>query len=113
MLKYKGIYRVSYEFDKQGKPQEFTFIPCGIKKGSNIYRYDNDKLLLYLPSKRLTNKLLLKHSNIFKLHLEGDYEAVLIFEEKYLETIESDLKIYKKGKNISPKSKSNMKFNFI
>ena len=110
MLKYRGTYRVSYEFDSEGKPAEFTFIPCCIKKGANIYRYSDTKLCVYIPSVCIAKRLAKVHSEIFSIHLEGDYEVVLIFDEKDIEKTEDILKIYKKGKNTSPKSKKNLRF---
>jgi len=113
MVKYRGTYRVSYEFDRDGKPAEFTFIPCCIKRGANIYRYSENKLCVYIPSVCIAKRLAKTHSKIFSIYLEGDSEVVLIFDEKNIKATEGILKIYKKGKNISPKSKKNLRFQTV
>ncbi|MBP3284392.1 MAG: hypothetical protein J6M02_02710 [Clostridia bacterium] len=110
MNRYRGTYRVVYEFDKYGNPCEFTYIPCNIKKGANIYRYSKNQLCIYIPSLRIANTLLKEYSSIFKEYIWGDFEAVLIFNESNIKDVESVLKIYKKGANISPKSKQNIRF---
>ena len=50
MLTYRGQYRVLFETDKAGKACEFTYIPCGIRKGANICRHSNDMLNIFIPS---------------------------------------------------------------
>ena len=110
VLKYRGTYRVSYEFDSQGKPAEFTFIPCCIKRGANIYRYSETKLCVYIPRVCIAKRLVKNYGEIFSIHLEGDCEVILIFDEKDIKKTEDILKIYKKGKNISYKSKKNLRF---
>ena len=111
MLKYRGQYRVVYERDvRTGKHTEFTFIPCRIKKGANIYRHDNDVLSVYIPSAIIANRLLKDHVDIFKPFQMGDTEAALLFPESLLYKAVEILKPYVQGANISPRAKRNARY---
>ncbi len=111
MLKYRGKYRVIYEIDKRtGKPLEFTFLPCRIKRGSDISRYNENTLSAYIPSIKITNKLLKVYPDIFKPFRIGDSEAILLFPESLIQEAAAILKTYTKGQNVSPRSKRNAKF---
>lgn len=111
MLKYRGLYRVAYEIDKTGKPGEFTFIPLKLKRGSSIVRHNENILSVYIPSKTITKRLLTEYPDLFKLLSMGDGEGILLFAETKLSEAASILRPYTKGKNVSPKSKRNAKYN--
>ena len=67
MLSYRGTYRVLYETDKRtGKPCEFTFIPCGIRRGANICRHNDDTLNVFIPGFGTADRLLKEYPDIFK-----------------------------------------------
>ena len=90
MLKYRGQYRVVFEMDKRtGKPAEFCFVPCKIYRGTNVYRYSENKLGVYIPSKRIFNRL--SQNEIFEIFCAGDSEGILLFEEKNLKIAEKAL----------------------
>jgi len=73
MLKYRGQFRVLYECDKRtGKPGEFTFIPCRIKKGANICRHNDTTLNVFIPSTIIANRLLREYTDIFMPFQSGD-----------------------------------------
>lgn len=111
MLKYRGKYRVVYEMDmKTLKPCEFTFIPCRIKKGSNIYRNDNNELFAYIPSIVIGSRLAKDYPGIFRIHLQSELESILAFDECHMEQAAKILKAYTSGKNIAPTSKRNLRF---
>lgn len=82
MLKYRGQYRVLYETDKRtGAACEFTYIPCRIHKGSDIYRYSDDTLATYITSIKVFNRLLREYPDLFRPHQTGDSEGTLLFPE--------------------------------
>ena len=110
MLKYRSQYRVCYEMDKNGKVCEFTFIPCMIKKGTNICRYDDNTLSVYIPSIQIINRLLKEYPLLFKPHQIGDTEGTLLFSETDIKQADKILKIRTKGKSLSPKNKAHKKF---
>lgn len=105
MLKYRGTYRVLFEVDKAGKPCEFTFIPCRIKKGSNICRHNENVLNAYIPSAKIANRLLKEYPDLFKPFQTGDSEATLFFSETDIEKAAVVLKARVMGKGMSPKPK--------
>lgn len=105
MLKYRGTYRVLFEIDKAGKPCEFTFIPCRIKKGANICRHNGDVLNIYIPSIKMANRLSREYPDLFKPFQTGDSEAVLLFNEADIEKAAAILKARVMGKGMSPKPK--------
>lgn len=111
MLKYRGLYRVAYEIDKTGKPGEFTFIPLKLKRGSNIVRHNENILSVYIPSKTITKRLLTEYPDLFKLLSVGDSEDILLFAESRLPEAAEILRPYIKGRNVSPRSKRNIKYN--
>ena len=111
MLKYRGQYRVVYETDKRtGKPQEFCFIPCRLKRGSNICRHDDNTLNCYIPSAVTARNLLNEYPDIFEVFQIGEREASLLFPESILPKAAIILKVYIKGRNVSPRSKHNKRF---
>lgn len=103
MLKYQGTYRVQYETDKAGKPQEFTFIPCGIKRGTNICRHSDNMLNVYIPSRRIIDRLLLDYPDIFKPYQVADTEGTIIFSESLIGKAAVILKARTKGKDLTPR----------
>lgn len=105
MLKYRGQYRVLYEIDKTGKPCEFTFIPCRIKKGASICRQDDNTLNVYVPGIKTVNRLLKEYPDLFKPFQIGDTEGTLIFKESDIEKVAVILKCRIRGKNMSPRPK--------
>ena len=106
MLKYRGQFRILYECDKKtDKSCEFTFIPCRIKKGSNIYRHNDDVLSAYISSAKLAHRLLKEYPDLFKAFQMGDSEATLLFNETYIERAAVILKARIMGKDLSPKPK--------
>lgn len=111
MLKYRGLYRVAYEIDKTGKPCEFTFLPLKLKRGSNIVRHNENILSLYIPSKTIAKRLLIEYPDLFTLLSMGDGEGILLFPESRLPEAAEILRPYIKGKNVSPKSKRNKRYN--
>lgn len=111
MLKYRGTYRVVYEMDMQTrKPCEFSFIPCRIKKGANIYRNNDKELYVYLPSGQIGNRLLKEYPDLFRLFLQSSCETILCFDEPRMSEAAKILKPWTSGKNIFPGSKRNIKF---
>ncbi len=111
MLQYRFKYRAVYEMDKRtGKPCEFTFIPCKIKKGTDIYRNNDSELLAYIPSVQIGNKLLKEYPDLFRKYRQSSCETVLAFNESDMEKAATILKAWTFGKNIYPGSKKNLKF---
>lgn len=111
MLKYRGQYRTVFETDKEtGKPCESAFIPCKIRKGTNICRHNKDTLNVYIPGKQTANRLLKEHSDIFQPYQVGDQESTLLFSESVMSEAAGILKPYVLGKGISPRSKKNNRF---
>lgn len=106
MLKYRGQFRVLYETDtRTGQAAEFTFIPCRIRPGANIYRYSDSLLAAYIPGIKTANRLLREHPDIFRAFQTGDSEAVLLFKEADIEKAAIILKAKIQGKNKSPRPK--------
>jgi hypothetical protein len=100
-----------YEIDKcTGKALEFVYVPCKIKKGSNIYRYNDNILNVYIPSSIIVNNLLKDYSDIFKPLQIGNGEATLLFNESDIEKVAVILKAKTYGKNKSPKPKIKRNF---
>ena len=100
-----------YETDEQtGKPLEFTFIPCRIRKGANICRHNETTLSVYIPGTRTANMLLTEHPDIFKPFQIGDTEVTLLFSESMLPEVAEILKPVVKGKEISPRSRRNIRY---
>ena len=106
MLKYRGTYRVVYECDKRtGQPYEFTYVPCLIKKGSNVCRHSDNTLNVYISSAKIANRLLKECPDLFKPFQIGDSEAVLLFKEADIEKAAAILKARVLGKNMNPRPK--------
>lgn len=106
MLKYRGQFRILYETDKRtGQAAEFTFIPCRIRPGANIYRFNDDTLAACIPGSRTANRLLQEYSNIFRPFQTGDAEAIFLFDEANISQAAAILKARVKGKNLSPRPK--------
>ena len=106
MLKYKGQFRVVFEIDKRtGKPGEFSYIPCGIKKGSNICRHSESMHNVFILSIKIANRLLREHPELFKPFQMGDSEATLLFNEANIEKAAAILKVRVMGKDMSPRPK--------
>lgn len=114
MLSYRGIYRVVTEMDlNTNKACEFTFIPCKVKKGSNIYRNDSAELFAYIPSVVIGNRLLKEFTDLFRLFLQSDCEIILSFDESRMTEATQALRAWTFGKNIPPSSKKNRKFQSV
>jgi hypothetical protein len=106
MLKYRGTYRVLFETDvRTGKAAEFTYVPCRIRPGANIYRYNDDTLVTFIPGTKAVNNLLKNHLEIFRPFQKGDKEATLLFAEKDMKQAAFVLKPRTKGKNMNPRPK--------
>ena len=111
MLRYRGKYRVVCEMDlSTNKACEFTFIPCKVKKGSNIYRNSDTELFAYISSVIIGSRLLKEHPDLFRLFLQSDCEIILSFDESRMTEAIKVLKAWTFGKNIPPSSKKNRKF---
>jgi hypothetical protein len=109
MLKYRGTYRVLYECDvRTGKPTEFTYIPCIIKKGTNICRHSTTMLNAYIPSMKIILSLLREYPDIFALYQDGHSEGTIIFNELNITKVAEILKAKVMGKNMSAKPKKKM-----
>lgn len=106
MLKYRGQFRVMFECDtRTGQAAEFSYIPCLIRPGANIYRFNDDTLAAYIPGMRTVNRLLQEHSDLFRPLQAGDSEATLLFNEANISQAAAILKARVKGKNKNPKPK--------
>ena len=108
VLQYRGTYRVLYEVDKYGKATnsaEATYIPCNIKKGSLIGRYNDDTMYAYVNSIKIYNALLRESPKIFNKFQEGDKEGAVLFPESQMEYVAKRLKARLLGKGMSPRPK--------
>jgi hypothetical protein len=106
MLKYRGTYRVLFETDiRTGQAAEFTYVPCRIRKESNIYRHSDSVLAVYLPGQGTANRLLNEYPDLFRPFQTGGSEATLLFDEKDIEKAAFILKPRTKGKNMNPRPK--------
>jgi len=99
-----------YECDKAGAACEFAFIPCLIKKGSNICRQSDDTLNVYIPSIKIVNRLLKEYPDIFRPFQVGDTEGTLLFKESDIEKAAVILKARVMGKGMNPKPKRRVNF---
>lgn len=106
MIDYRGKYRVTYDVDKRtGKAAEFTFIPCGIKKNSNISRHSGNMLNAYIPSIKVFNRLLREYPELFTSFQVGDSEGTLLFKESDMKAAAVILKARTKGKDMPARPK--------
>ncbi|MDD5064993.1 MAG: hypothetical protein PHQ35_09600 [Phycisphaerae bacterium] len=105
MLKYRGTYRVMYEVDKTGKACEFTFIPCLIKRGSNICRHSDTVLNVYITSSKIINRLLKEYPDLFRPFQTSNGEGTLLFNEADIEKAAEILRPKVLGKGMNPKPK--------
>lgn len=104
MLKFQGVYRVLFETDvRTGTAAEFTYVPCRVRPGANIYRYNDDTLAVYVPGTKAVNNLLENYSDTFRPFQMGDKESTLLFAEKDIEKAAFILKPRTKGKNLNPR----------
>ncbi|BDR74171.1 hypothetical protein K144316041_p20100 (plasmid) [Clostridium tetani] len=110
MEKSVGKYRVKCERDINNKPindGKNTYIKC--KSNCQIYRFDDEVLVLYVPSiRRGKNYLKLLKSVCFKYE-SGDKEVLLYFYEKDIEEILKIVQPFIQGRNIKPKNKRSYK----
>jgi hypothetical protein len=117
VIKYRGIYRVSSEIDSKGHICEGSFIPCKIGKRSQIYRYNDAKLRVWIESNTksgntsVCKRLINNYPHIFTVVVQGDTETILEFNELDIEQAAKILKVRVRGKKISPRSKKNLAFN--
>jgi len=103
MLKYRRKFRVLYECDvRTRKPAEFTYIPCLIKKGSNICRHSETMLNAYITSAKIIRRLLSEYPDIFTMWQDCDSEGTILFPESRIDEVAPILKIQTRGKNLSP-----------
>lgn len=107
MNKYIGRYRILVERDiRTNKPLESTYIRC--KKGGQIYRYNNDILVYYVPRKLVENIIKQK---LNELHIDlVDYyttseETIIKFYEKDLDKLADIFEVSTQGKDIKPGNK--------
>lgn len=107
MLNYRGRYRVCFEVDRRtGKVGEFSFIP--ILGSGNICRHNASILNVFLSSNR--GKFLLKeYPELFRVFQLGQAEMTLLFDEAIIKQVATILKAKTQGKNVSPRSKRNIK----
>ena len=110
MLKYRGVYRVVFETDTHGKPMEFTYIPCRVKKGASVCRHDAGTLNVLIPGHSTADRLLKEYPDLFEEWQMGTGEATLTFPEARLSEAARVLKPFTLGKAISPRSKRNRRF---
>lgn len=100
MLKYKDQYRVDHEKDTSGKECEGTSVRCTRCRGTEIYRWGDNKLAVYIPSTQVGRKILSEHPALFTLETETSSEMVFLFDEANLDEAAVILKARKKVKMI-------------
>lgn len=112
MRKYVGRFRVLCERDINGDPvdNDFTYL-VGTRnyRDVKIYRYDEDKLKVYIPMGRIS-KLLDKMRALGVEILDSEYydgEVDLIVLERDLPVLASIFEIKTTGANIKPESVKN------
>jgi len=110
VLNYRGTYRVVFEVDTCGKPMEFTFIPCRIRKGANICRHDDATLNVLIPGSGTADRLLKEYPDLFQPWQMGAAEATLTFPEARMIEAAKILKPFTLGKAVSPRAKRNRRF---
>ena len=110
MRKYIGKYRVLIERDLDtGEPIEFTYINgTGGRKHTKVYRYDNDTLVIYVPT-RWVNNIVERVSECITVEktVEYDGEVDIYIKEVDLHRLDHIFKFKTLGANISPESIKN------
>lgn len=112
MREYIGKYRVVCEFNKANlEPiQDDTYITCS--KDGQIYRYNNDTLVYYRPtrgnSEQLTKKLEELGVEVVS-NGSGDGDIQIYFKEKGIEIVASELGAITTGASTNPKSIRNLR----
>lgn len=110
MIKYRGVYRVYLQQDRNGKytPNENdTYLKC--KNSVHIYRFSKDKLAIQFNSNEYRNNRLRDLSELgisMELFVSGDSESVYLFDEKDLLIVASIVKPIIKGKDQNPKKRT-------
>ena len=107
--KYIGTYRVFPQIDKTTSKVSENELDLFLKGKYNteIYRHNSKKLAIYFPTKSSLNNISsqLKDSKIkLTKYLEGDLEAVYLFNEEDIHNLHEILKFQTKGKGIKPSS---------
>lgn len=112
MLKYKGKWRISNEFDRRNlEPiKEDTYIVC--QKNGQIYRVDENILAYYKPkrgnSEQFANKLInLGVVSASNHSSEGD--ILIYFNESSLDIVANEVGASTNGVDINPTSKKNLR----
>lgn len=112
MLKYKGKYRISVEFDRRNlEPiKEDTYIVC--QKNGQIYRVDENILAYYKPkrgnSEQFANKLIdMGVKSVNNCSSEGD--ILIYFSEDSLDIVANEVGASTTGVDINPTSKKNLR----
>lgn len=90
-------------FHNRGLYAPVTVVPCRVRPGANIYRYNDDTLAVYVPGTKAVNNLLENYSDTFRPFQMGDKESTLLFAEKDIEKAAFILKPRTRGKNMNPK----------
>jgi hypothetical protein len=67
-------------------------------------------LFAYISSVIIGSRLLKEHPDLFRLFLQSDCEIILSFDESKMNEAARILKAWILGRNISPSSKRNVKF---
>lgn len=104
MNKYVGTYRILIEKDiRTGENLESTYIKC--KHGGQIYRYNNDILVAYIPSRKIGLKIVEELSDKIVNYDYGDKEYRIYFKEEYIDIFAEIVKASTQGKDIKPGNK--------
>lgn len=113
MNKYIGKYRVLCERDLEtNKPinnGENTYIKC--KKNAQVYRYNDEVLVLYVPSRPTALYYEKCLNNACFRYDYSDYEGQFYFYEENIDKVMEVCKPFVSGKNIKPKNKRSYKEN--
>lgn len=101
------------ERDSDGEPLKdgFTYLKCvSPHKGAKVYRYDENTLIFYSPSKQKGNNVVIKIEDVGIEVLstsEYDKELDIRFYEKDLDKISSIIGLTSNGAKIIPRSLKN------
>lgn len=113
MKKYIGKYRVFSPIDSNGKvtSNEFdTYIKGKYK--TEVYRYSDNLLAIYFVANQTARRVIsyLESMGVqCKKFNQGDFESVWLFDEQYIDIVDSILKFSTQGKNIKPTSIKTMR----